>query len=274
MIKGKIDARRLLNSDPTIWEDVCIGPVQFRPSSLWPRAHSSYHRYSSNGGDDSSVYKKFKDPLLLATESEDAHEHFTDDDMYKKISQREIEMCERLRQHPHPNIAKYKGVECRTKMVCRRSNGVELFRKFDSERVVKIVFKRYSSSLHDWVLAGKPISLTECLTSIAHGIRHMHSLGLVHCDIKPDNIFVDSGSSRHISYVVGDFDSTALEGSVYELKGGTSGWTKDKEFDEDPVEEDDDWYAFDITKKWLISRYNRRERDYDHIGGPGRVRRS
>lgn len=277
MKKTKIEPARLLTTDPTTWLDPrqCLAPARFRPSALWPRARSSYHRYASIGVDNSSsVYKKYKEPLSVVTESDHAYPNITDSEMFKLISEREIETCERLRRYPHPNIAKYKGVECRSEMVCRRPYGVEIRAKFDTERVTKIVFKRYSSSLHDWVLKGKPVSLTDCLTSIVSGIKHMHSLGLVHCDIKPDNIFVDRVDSRHTYYVVGDFDSTAQKGSVYELKGGTSGWGKDKEFDRDWVEEDDDWYAFEITKAWLIRQLGRRARDYNHIGGPGRLRRS
>lgn len=274
MIKGKIDPSRLFNSDPTVWKDVRIRPHRFSPSSLWPSAHSSYLKYSPSRGDDSSVYKKFKDPLHLCTQSDKAYRNLTEDDFHKQVSQREIEMCERLHRYPHPNIAKYKGVECAKEIAVRRSKDLELLKRFDKERVIKIIFKKYTSNLWDWVLDGKSIpSLTDCLTSIANGIKHMHSLSLVHCDIKPDNIFVEYVSSSQVRYVVGDFDSTARKGTEYELKGGTVDWGKDKGFDGAIVEENDDWYSFDLLKAWLVRRLGRRERDYSHIGGPGRVRK-
>lgn len=276
MKMGTIDDRRLTITDSATWLDRREGvpPVRFLPSALWPRARRSWTRYLPSGGDRSSqVYKKHKDPLMMVLESPHAYRNITDDDIHKLISFREIESSEYLLRHPHPNIAEYKGVECRSELVTIRPDGSSIRARFDTERALSLVFKKYSSNLEDWVDDGKPVSVTKCLTHIVRGIEYLHSLGLVHCDIKPDNIFVDNSNRGHISYVVGDFDSVAPEGSRYDLKAGDRRFSKHKEFHRDLVEKDDDWYAFEKTKKWLLRRLGRRERDYEHIGGPGRVRR-
>lgn len=97
----------------------------------------------------------------------------------------------------------------------------------------------------DWVQRGKPVDIKYFLESIASGIKHMHSIGLVPCDIKPDNILLDDTGRRH-EYGAGDFDSTAQAGTVYGLKGGDRNWSKPKrmirigwENDKDRVEESD-----------------------------------
>lgn len=115
---------------------------------------------------------------------------------------REVEVCEILRQNPHPNIASYYGV--------REING----------RVVGLCFKRYVSTLYHAVLPDgvRRMSKEEfrasdremvddkfikALTGIMSAIRHIHSLGFVHNDITPSNIMLDE---RGIAKII-DFDS-------------------------------------------------------------------
>ncbi|RYG72831.1 protein kinase family protein [bacterium] len=64
---------------------------------------------------------------------------------------------------------------------------------------------------------GQKFDARRCLENIAAGISHFHSLGVVHSDIKPDNIFVDLKSSGRPIFVVGDFDSTHEFGAVCRL---------------------------------------------------------
>jgi serine/threonine protein kinase len=58
-----------------------------------------------------------------------------------------------------------------------------------------------------------------CLRGIEDGVRHMHSLGLVHNDLNLSNIMMDGNRP-----VVINFDSCKREGDVLGLKGGTFDW--------------------------------------------------
>jgi serine/threonine protein kinase len=131
--------------------------------------------------------------------------------------------------HSCKNIANYRGVQCKNVMkVVDGGHSVRL----GTERVMKLVFKRYECDLHELVTAGICIDVKYCLESVAVGLEHLHALKLVHCDVKPANIFVEAihtnPSSRPYEFMVGDFDSAALTGSVSELKLGEMHWTRPK----------------------------------------------
>lgn len=59
-----------------------------------------------------------------------------------------------------------------------------------------------------------PFDKDLCLQGIESGIRHMHSLGLVHNDINPSNIMIDSADRP----VIIDFDSCKQEGEKLGVK--------------------------------------------------------
>ncbi|PUU81532.1 hypothetical protein B9Z19DRAFT_1076734 [Tuber borchii] len=63
----------------------------------------------------------------------------------------------------------------------------------------------------------RPFNTDLVLRGIQEGIRHLHSLGLVHCDIKPANIVMNHGDTP----VIVDFDSCRHKGEKLGLKGGT-----------------------------------------------------
>lgn len=126
---------------------------------------------------------------------------------------REVEVCEILKLHPHPNIAVYGG--------CRTKNG----------RVSSICYKSYTSTLQQKVNPGylnKSEFLSRgrdslddttrgCLDGVLAGIRHLHSLGLVHNDITPSNIMFEENGVP----VIIDFDSCRKVGEA--LNDGNNG---------------------------------------------------
>ncbi|KAJ6127724.1 hypothetical protein N7471_008941 [Penicillium samsonianum] len=155
----------------------------------------------------------------------------------------ELEVCEVLRRHPHPNIATYYG--------CREENG----------RATGLCFKRYKETLWgkvnpEWLSKNKfrasgreqvDDSLKHNFHAILEGIEHLHSLGLVHNDINPSNIMFDEhGVSVNI-----DFGSCRKIGESLETSGAgqTGGW-------HDPenglVLEKNDLDAFGELKTWLF----------------------
>lgn len=157
--------------------------------------------------------------------------------------QREVEVCELLKQNPHPNIARYRGCLVR------------------AERVSGICFQRYTSTLLEKVNPGG-LNKNEFLSSgraliddntragvsgILSGIRHLHSLGIIHNDITPSNIMLDENGTL----VLIDFDSCRKVGeSLQDTRTKrTHGW-------HDPTvavaQEQNDLDAFQELLKWLF----------------------
>lgn len=138
----------------------------------------------------------------------------------------EARICETLKKSPHRNIAQYLG--------CLVDNG----------RVKGLCFTRYGDDLFKMIRDGRSFNRLLCLKSIRMGIKHLHRLGIVHCDINPHNIFSDGDD-----FVVGDFDSCALEGNELGLKGGTLDWT-DENFT--VANRENDWYGLFKIAEFLF----------------------
>jgi serine/threonine protein kinase len=113
----------------------------------------------------------------------------------------EVEACEVLQQHPHPNIAQYFG--------CVTMDG----------KITGLCFHKYPITLSQKLKEATPFDKAFCLEGIESGVRHMHSLGLIHNDLNPRNIMMDGERP-----VIIDFDSCKREGDELGLKAGTSGW--------------------------------------------------
>lgn len=111
-----------------------------------------------------------------------------------------------------------------------------------------LAFKRYDCDLHAYVHRGARFDAEDALAQIAAGIGHLHSLGLVHCDIKPRNIFVDAGGEGKAAFVVGDMDSAHEVGREAELKWGTDWWVERSVGRAVP---EMDWYGLGRVRKWL-----------------------
>jgi serine/threonine protein kinase len=54
-----------------------------------------------------------------------------------------------------------------------------------------------------------PMGAARFVAQMKSAIEKLHALGFVHCDIKPDNIFIDNNGN----YVLGDLDSATAIGS-------------------------------------------------------------
>ncbi|KAG6151352.1 hypothetical protein E4U23_002438 [Claviceps purpurea] len=115
----------------------------------------------------------------------------------------EIEAYELLRQHPHPNIAQYRG--------CIVSDG----------RITGLCFANYSMTLQQRMEVSTPFDKELCLEGIERGIRHLHSLSIVHNDIKPKNIMLDETDCP----IIIDLDAWQQKGQELGSKKGTAGWS-------------------------------------------------
>jgi serine/threonine protein kinase len=139
---------------------------------------------------------------------------------------REISRNELLQQNPHPNVARYHGVTISRDIRFKTA----VVGSCDHDVVTGLVFQRYQYTLSEIFDAQHPIAgvkigrvpIDQVVADVKAGIEHIHSLGFVHCDIKPDNIFY---STREDRFVVGDLDSCHEVDEGMRLKLGTRGWS-------------------------------------------------
>lgn len=141
----------------------------------------------------------------------------SDESDYARHILTEVEACEVLRNHPHPNIAQYLG--------CVVKDG----------RIRGLCFTRYTTTLSQILKDKTSFDRSRCLRGIEAGVQHMHGLGLVHNDLNPSNIMMEGDHP-----IIIDFDSCKREGDMLGPKAGSSGWTLD---DEDHAKRDNDLYS-------------------------------
>ncbi|KAH6622163.1 hypothetical protein C7974DRAFT_397782 [Boeremia exigua] len=166
-----------------------------------------------------------------------------------QITAHEASICDRLGLQPHANIAQYLGVQVRDELDFEYKGG-KIAVPLAQNSVVGLVFKKYDCTLHEMVIRRQKIDVKLCLQSISAAIEHMHYWGVVHGDIRPQNVYVERGFRDH--FVVGDFDCAQDTGSVIALKTGDSRWSKRKQIGKDTAQEDDDWSAFRTLMEWLV----------------------
>jgi len=117
----------------------------------------------------------------------------------------EAEVCEILGASPNPNIAQYLGC------------------LVEDDRIVGLCFVKYGMNLTERVTKdSRPFDADLILRGIQEGIQHLHSLGLIHCDLNPANIVMDGDTP-----VIVDFDSCRCNGEKLGIKVGTLAWTRE-----------------------------------------------
>ena len=89
-----------------------------------------------------------------------------------------------------------------------------------------------------------------CLNGVEEGIRHLHSLRLVHNDINPANIMLADNATP----VIIDFGSCRANGQSLQGVGRTYEWY-DRSVQQSIPE--NDWDALDEIREWLSGRDNR-----------------
>lgn len=169
-------------------------------------------------------------------------------DHYARCAQQEIERCERIAASPHRHLARYLGVE--TKRVC----GVE--------RACRIAYKRYSMDLYEFVKTKQLLRLKHVdvvMDGVRDGVRHLHGLGLVHCDVRPPNVFVSVAEERDEEgdvvleeVVMGDFDASVETGKEVRLKRACGEWWPERVGWGDKAEIEIDEWAVEKLARWLM----------------------
>lgn len=176
---------------------------------------------------------------------------------------REIATCEKLREYPHPNVCGYFGV---------KTNAV-------GTRVEGIVLQKFHCDLKDLVPDHMNLAVAAtAIRDIEAGIKHMHSLGAIHCDIKPQNVFVrytltvyaPGRQQRDVRFAVGDFDSVHARGATLLGKNGTIGWAPNEE-DADTATPELDFFGLAQIKRWLRACLSGSTEALEHILEDGRL---
>jgi len=170
--------------------------VPIPASQIWPSFPTQFGRAPEPLPQDCFV----KRPSLLGY-------GYTEEDSndVSSLLLNEAEVCEILRASPHPNIAQYLG--------CLVEN----------DKIMGLCFVKYGMNLYERVTEDtRPFDTDVFFQGIQEGIRHLHSLGLIHCDINPANIVMDGDTP-----VIVDFDSCRRNGEKLGIKAGTPDWTRE-----------------------------------------------
>ena len=169
---------------------------------------------------------------------------------------REVQAYEMLSRKPHPNIAEYLGCMVKDGLIrgiCLTKYDETLGQRVNPSGVKKRRFQYGEQRLR---------SRRNLAKDLASGLKHLHSLGLIHNDIKPSNIMVKGGETP----VIIDFDSSAPEGQPLDEVGRTRLWHDPQVNTALPS---NDFDALDEIVEWLSDReekqYKFGEREEDEL---------
>ncbi|KAH9844732.1 kinase-like protein [Teratosphaeria destructans] len=164
----------------------------------------------------------FKGPMLTA------YDELKGTQQVAGMLRQEVEVCEQLQAHPHPNVIRYYG--------CSERSG----------RVVGLLFERYPLTLEQYLSDHKDeLDLELGFKRIRDGVHHLHTLSLAHNDIKPQNIMVTANGT----WVLIDLGSCLPFGANL-TSAGTSGWYDDSWTTSEPHHDE---IALDKLWTWLES---------------------
>ncbi|KIM49241.1 hypothetical protein M413DRAFT_21497 [Hebeloma cylindrosporum] len=109
---------------------------------------------------------------------------------------------------------------------------------------------RMSTNILD---AAPPLQPDVIISGIKAALDHIHSFGLVHDDIHPDNIMVDDAGNP----IIIDFDSCVAVGAP--SRGGSLGWSKDPKV----AAFENYTYSFELVVKFVPGEYDGMDFDSD-----------
>ncbi|KAG6188147.1 hypothetical protein E4U10_005294 [Claviceps purpurea] len=198
IIRGKNNQLFLATSELRVHEASALDlekldKIAINPDFFQPLYSARLLRAPTPVAQDSYI----KVPDLLNVE-----ENLTPEASLSKLVLHEIEVLELLRKHPHPNIVEYRG--------CVVTDG----------RISGLCLAKYKMTLSERMKVDAPFDKEIFLDGVERGIRHLHSLDIVHNDINPSNIMLDELDRP----VIIDFDGWQKNGQELGTKKGTPGW--------------------------------------------------
>jgi serine/threonine-protein kinase len=141
--------------------------------------------------------------------------------------------------------------------ISRQFNHPNLRKSYELKVIRTILLKVQEAFLvMEWVdgkpldmrLPGDMIDLVDAFIQAAQGLRAMHQLGYVHCDIKPNNILrSDTGVVKVI-----DFGQSCTIGTVKERIQGTPDFIAPEQVDRRPVTIQTDVFNLGATLYWAL----------------------
>jgi serine/threonine protein kinase len=237
------------NADQVLWvANFTIGEQRMVPTNqeyFYPKCDPKTTRFQGDLSNP-TVYVKSQRDLLQNLDQGDKDRSFRF--VTRQLLETEIAVCEAIRSKaPHAHLAEYKGV---------------VVDKWD--RATAIVYKRYTSDLYDFMATGrlrdahcKPI-----LDAVEQGLKHLHSLGFVHGDLRPCNIFltITGGAAENLpvklkDIVLGDFDATLQQGARGFKTNGEGWYTQSWAKGNKTASQFEDLYALQQLILWLV-RYS------------------
>ncbi|KAJ6177978.1 hypothetical protein N7519_008439 [Penicillium mononematosum] len=135
-------------------------------------------------------------------------------------------VMERISRSPHRNVIRYYG--------CRVKRGY----------ITPIVLERLDQTLSEYASTSdfQQLDKVKFFESLKSAVEHLHTIGLAHNDINPNNIMVKNGSP-----VLIDFDSCQPFGKRLQSLG-TEGWYEKLFY---TSEKEHDMYSLGKLQEWL-----------------------
>jgi len=151
------------------------------------------------------------------------------------IEQMETEF-EVSKQFTHPNLRRSFDLKINKTLLLKKTEAFLVMELFDG----KSLDVRPPGSLMDDV---------DVFIQTAQGLKAMHTLGFVHCDIKPNNILRDA--SGHVKVI--DFGQAARIGIIKERIQGTPDYISPEQVERRPITVQTDIYNLGATIYWALS---------------------
>ncbi len=136
-----------------------------------------------------------------------------------------------------------------------------LRRSYDLKISKSLLMKVTDAFLVMELVEGKPLDARPPATvldtivtfmHVAMGLRAMHQLGYVHCDIKPNNILRDDAGSVRVI----DFGQSCRIGTTKERIQGTPDYIAPEQVNREPVTPQTDVYNLGATLYWALTGTN------------------
>ena len=132
-----------------------------------------------------------------------------------------------------------------------------LRRSFELKINKTLLMKKIEAFLVMELFDGKPLEVrpphglletVDTFIQTAQGLKAMHSLGYVHCDIKPNNILRDGKGTVKVI----DFGQSAKIGTIKERIQGTPDYISPEQVERRPITVQTDIYNLGATIYWAI----------------------